>query len=236
MSDNFNSRFKAYLVDHALLGVEAQTLAPYFLKLPKDLSEWRVCHVAYFFLVYFNHRAPKRNWFQVKCSDLLPVGEILRHGIFDQALVWMCHVQIRKIPQCFHLGLKQWSDEGWPMIITDQCLTPWDILDMQSQGKRVIGIHLALAQGGKRVDGRRDAFEFALHDLAHAFHFFNDNSQYQEQVLFFQYLNDVLKRPDWQDKMKENKQFLTKMHYIMADMNSHPAHLHQTLAAVMAEV
>ncbi|MFO1526302.1 MAG: hypothetical protein U1F16_10060 [Turneriella sp.] len=95
-----------------------------------------------------------------------------------------------------------------------------------------VDIEAALA--GRPVGGTRDAFEFALHDLSHAYTFFQPYYDPQGQADFFAKLNHDV--PALSPLAEVDTKFAADLEYCMADMNSHPEHLRQYLRGVIVEM
>jgi hypothetical protein len=90
---------------------------------------------------------------------------------------------------------------------------------------------LQRAARGELVDGYRDAFEFLLHDLLHADLFFKDIETHEHQKSFFSQLKETILREKLLDVADEL--FLRDLAYLMADMNSHRAHLEAHFKAIL---
>jgi len=59
------------------------------------------------------------------------------------------------------------------VILTDRELEPEEMLGLQATKKRAITLSIENALGGIFVYGR-DAFEFLLHDISHAYTFYSN--------------------------------------------------------------
>ena len=117
------------------------------------------------------------------------------------------------------------------LILKTDIPTSKEMLSMQAKGKRYITIDFSKAIAGNLVDDKRDAFEFVLHDLEHAYCFFKKENEYEKQILFYKSIqtNYHLLEP----LTKENTQFKEDLEYCISDMNSHPDHLLNYLKAIL---
>ncbi|HMV42350.1 MAG TPA: hypothetical protein PK079_15945 [Leptospiraceae bacterium] len=106
-----------------------------------------------------------------------------------------------------------------------------EMLELQSCGKRYITIDFENAFNGSLIEEKRDAFEFVLHDLEHAYCFFKKENDYERQIAFFSSVNKNyhLLEPI----LKESEQFRKDFDYCVSDMNSHPDHLISYFKAIL---
>jgi hypothetical protein len=108
-----------------------------------------------------------------------------------------------------------------------------EMLAIQADGARIVTIDLAAAIAGGPVASTRDAFEFALHDLGHAYAFYLPEYEPDGQVRFFNLLQKDL--PLLEPLANADVKFAADLEYCMADMNTHPEHLRQYLRGVIIE-
>ena len=139
--------------------------------------------------------------------------------------------RIRLLPQAIFDVLWKWGQEECDLLLWDRIPTPFEMLEYQSQGKRIVTMDLQKASQGELVDGQRDAFEFLLHDLLHADLFFKDNETHEQQRSFFSQLKETILREKLLNSADDL--FLRDLAYLMADMNSHRAHLEAHFRAIL---
>lgn len=230
----FASRFKAYLIPHHQLKEEAVRLTPHLQELPQDwaLNPARAPELAFRLLTLFlESRAPGRWWRRrqsrlAERPSLMEFWELGPH-LFNQDF------QIAHLPASLQTFLVQWQREKLPLLWLKQAPQPLDLLIEQTQGRRVLTFCFSRAQSGALVDGRRDSFEFMLHDLIHASLFFGDH--HQEQVAFFKAFLAWQQR--WFAKSDGDEIFQQELDYVMSDMNSVPQHmLASTQASLISRV
>lgn len=220
------SRFKAYLVPVAALKAEAQNLAPYlqefraqYLAGTITAAEWATLFV----FLYLNQRHPHTPWWMKKQNPW--AGEknyFLAH--------WLKNYQFKKLPDSIARALYYWQQGEYKIIFKDKMISPYEMLQYQARGERVVTLAYQEAEEGLLVDGARDALEFLLHDLVHADLFFETKEKWQEQKSFFQSVLTLVDQGQLIEEQK-NPQFQQDFHYLISDMNSHPAHLAAMLKA-----
>lgn len=139
----------------------------------------------------------------------------------------------RQLPQSVFEVLWAWSQQKYDLHLFSTMPTPLQMLTYQANGARVVTLDLSAAVRGELVDGKRDAFEFLLHDLIHADLFFRDVNLHEQQKEFFGFLLLQIER----FKLLEHADdlFLQDLHYLMSDMNSHRAHLQAHWEAILIQ-
>jgi hypothetical protein len=132
-------------------------------------------------------------------------------------------VTVPGMPGSIWQVLGGWLSGQLKLTLSNKYLDASTILSAQSEGHRYVTVDLAAALAGEAVGDARDAFEFCLHDLGHAFAFFNPGYDPGGQVRFFRALQSDL--TVLQNYTRDDSLFAQALEYCMADMNSHPAHL-----------
>ncbi|MFN9066181.1 MAG: hypothetical protein ACK5V3_03060 [Bdellovibrionales bacterium] len=136
---------------------------------------------------------------------------------------WKGHTdRIRRALIHWHLGL-------YPLVLYKKIPNPKELLELQAQGKRVVTVFFE-AEDWKKEWGKFSAWEFTVHDLIHADHFFQDPHLHQQQTRFY---NFILQ--NWQHPFLSPLHTQSGFEYLISDMNSHPQHLLQTLSALVIE-
>lgn len=139
--------------------------------------------------------------------------------------------RILKLPGEIQEFLKILPVNNYNILLTDRELDPEDMLKLQSEGRRAVTLSFANALSGRFIHAR-DAFEFLLHDVSHAYTFFSNIYLHKEQVDFFKKLRRYGKLFD---PYKKINNFIIKFNYLISDMNSHPEHLNAYLLAILRE-
>ena len=135
--------------------------------------------------------------------------------------------QIPGLPGMIPKILEDWCRGRVDLRLAAKSVSAYAMLEAQAAGWRYVTVDLEAAQAGEPVEGDRDAFEFALHDLGHAYAFFKADYHPQGQVAFFREL--IADLGTLAPYAESNAQFAADLEYCMSDMNSHPEHLRQYL-------
>jgi hypothetical protein len=141
--------------------------------------------------------------------------------------------QIPGLPGMIPKILEDWREGKADLRLAAKPVSPRAMLEAQAAGWRYVTVDLEAALAGESVEGDRDAFEFALHDLGHAYAFFKADYQPREQTEFFKALLTDL--DTLAPYAEADDKFAQDLEYCMADMNSHPQHLRQYLRGVLIE-
>jgi hypothetical protein len=245
------SRFKNYLIDTDALGEESKRLVSHFeelQKITKSLQLVSAEQVLIFVLVYLFQRKGDQ-WMMpsgqsvghgepVNTSDGVRINCLQDHFGFlkgFKATTYLMDIaveyRIRLLPQAIFDVLWKWGQGECELLLWDHIPTAFEMLDYQSKGQRIVTMDLQKASRGELVDGHRDAFEFLLHDLLHADLFFKDSETHGQQKSFFSQLKETILREKLLDVADEL--FLRDLAYLMADMNSHRAHLEAHFKAIL---
>jgi hypothetical protein len=126
-------------------------------------------------------------------------------------------------------ALYQWSHGRYPLLRFKTIPTPFELLKVQATGKRVVTVFSQQEEWSKTY-GDKNAFEFVLHDLVHAEHFFERKDWSEGQRQFYDF---VLRNWNHPLTSMTRKQCPEQFDYLISDMNSHPKHLFQTFEALM---
>ena len=140
-----------------------------------------------------------------------------------------CSYQWKKIQARIQWVLELWLKRPLPLKVTDKVITPYEMLEEQSLGWRVVTLPFDYAEDEEVVPGKHP-LEFVLHDLEHAERFFHSEVNYYGQVGFYHHLQGSVAAGFWQ-KLLLNKDFEKAFYYLMSDMNTHCAHMLKYLRA-----
>lgn len=151
----------------------------------------------------------------------------------DLGLSEFCNqIKIKPLPKTAHSALFHFQQRNYPMIITQSEPSPYELLDIQIGGKRVVTFEPNFKLWPDLMYEKRDPLSFWIHDLIHAEHFFESDLKKHSQIAFYKFAKDVSDLPSIQNLL-QSEAFAEKFHYIISDMNSHPLHLMVTLKAVI---
>ncbi len=245
------SRFKHYLISPASLREESGSVAPAVAELTKLSAKYELAPAeqVLFFILIFLHQRKGDSWIMPSGKKVAPFTSQIRQGVRTSSIDSAClasfkklkhseffldiavEFRIRLLPQAIFDVLWKWSRGDCELLLWSRVPTPFEMLDLQSQGKRIVTMDLEKAARGELVDGQRDAFEFLLHDLLHADLFFKDGQSHQQQTTFFAQLKEIILRESLLET--SDPLFLKDLSYLMSDMNSHRAHLEAHFKAIL---
>jgi hypothetical protein len=128
-------------------------------------------------------------------------------------------------------ALYRWSCGRYPLLRWKTIPTPLELLEVQAQGRRGVTV-FSNPQEWEQNHQNKSAFEFVIHDLVHADHFFEKDDWQEGQQVFYQF---ILSR--WNEPLIQAIRQLcpNSFDYLISDMNSHPLHLMRTLHALSLE-
>ena len=132
----------------------------------------------------------------------------------------VCLFKWKKFQARIQWILELWLKQALPLKVTDEVITPYQMLEEQSRGWRIITLKKPLA--------------FVLHDLEHAERFFHDEHNYYGQVGFYNRLQESVADGFWSEHLK-NPDFEKAFFYLMSDMNTHCVHMLKYLRAVLCD-
>lgn len=139
---------------------------------------------------------------------------------------------LRSFPVRAQRAVFWWLMGQYPLLLCEQIPSAYEMLKLQSQGKRVIWLPQTPEQFRHYFHGK-DPLQFVIHDLKHADEFFADTPCYTEQVLFYQRVLRLFEEGVFDLLIDADPLFKEEFEYVIADMNSHPQHLKMTLNAIV---
>jgi hypothetical protein len=217
-------------------------------RLPVLASRWRAgeCDAAVFAALYFLHwqiathgqafasrkhkndpRPDADEWLVMLAASQ---GETRRARLLD----WLERYQFRGVIGNVPVALVQWLRGAWPLILREDIPSPRDILRWQASGTRAVTVITAWPRAREPVLNKSDAFAFFRHDLEHAYKFYHSPALYTGQCAFFARLETAVDRGVFAPYF-DDAEFVTRFHYLMSDMNTHPEHSRQYLRAILIE-
>ena len=149
-------------------------------------------------------------------------------------LDWLERYQFRGVIGNVPVALVQWLRGAWPLILREDIPKPLDVLRMQARGTRAVTLITAWPRAREPVLNKSDAFAFFRHDLEHAYKFYHSPALYAGQCAFFAKLEAAVDRGVFAPSF-DDAEFVTRFHYLMSDMNTHPEHSRQYLRAILIE-
>jgi hypothetical protein len=149
-------------------------------------------------------------------------------------LDWLERYQFRGVIGNVPVALAQWLRGAWPLILREDIPKPLDVLRMQARGTRAVTLITAWPRAREPVLNKPDAFAFFRHDLEHAYKFYHSPALYAGQRGFFARLEAAFDRGVFAPYF-DDAEFVTRFHYLMSDMNTHPEHSRQYLRAILIE-
>lgn len=121
----------------------------------------------------------------------------------------------------------------YPILLLWQKPHPWELLDVQAQGYRVINLYTCYQDFTN--DGntpRWDPGTFVLHDLKHAYEFFEDPKRYLGQILLYRLVAQLRTHKDFLARLDSHGDWAKAFYYLISDMNTHPIHWLKTAEAI----
>lgn len=143
-----------------------------------------------------------------------------------------CH-RIKALPESCFRSLCFMVDRKYPLKISSGVVSPFDLLQIQLSGERIVSIDEDFESWPSRLYSGRDFLGFVLHDLIHADHFFRESQHRDGQLGFFRFVSAILDEPILNEMLEGSAEFKAGFEYIISDMNSHPLHLFQTLHSML---
>lgn len=152
----------------------------------------------------------------------------------ERLLDWLERYQFRCVLDSVPVALVQWLRGAWPLVAREDIPAALEVLRMQARGCRPVTMITAWPLARERMLTKPNAFAFFLHDLEHAYKFCHSPRLYAGQCDFLARLEAAIDRGVFAPYI-DDAGFLTRFHYLMSDMNTHPEHSRQYLRAVLIE-
>jgi hypothetical protein len=167
-----------------------------------------------------------------ECRALLETADGERRRV--RVLDWLERYQFRGVTGNVPDALVQWLRGAWPLHLRENIPKPLDVLRMQARGTRAVTVITVWPRAREPVLNKSDAFAFFLHDLEHAYKFYHSPALYAGQCAFFAGLEAAFDRGVFAPYFDDDE-FVTRFHYLMSDMNTHPEHSRQYLRAILIQ-
>ena len=133
-----------------------------------------------------------------------------------------------------NLALCAWLRVAWRLCLWERIPSSAQMLRMQAQGWRAVTVLAGEARAQRPVLDKPDALAFMVHDLEHAYKFFHDPALQAGQMRFFGAVERLIASGELQGYCADPL-FAAKFEYLIADMNTHPAHSLHYLNAILIE-
>lgn len=141
-------------------------------------------------------------------------------------------IRFRGVPESSRLALLHYLEGQYPLQLYFFIPTIEEVFSMQKQGRRCVTFFKTKNEILQLYHGR-DVVSFIIHDLMHAHEFYDNRKMAQQQIGFYHFLDKALHTSEITNLYESNKDFQTKLQYIMSDMNSYCGHLIKTLHAAV---
>jgi len=237
---SLTGKYRKLLIPHDRLADEARELREALQYLQNAHRSGQLSDAeftAFFVLLFAARRAYGTTWRDDRRSEKLKAilswidNETTPEA--DALPASLSALQLPGMPGMIFSVLSDWLQGKIGLKLVDHATSAAEMLAAQAEGWRYITVDLAAATRGETVEDKRDAFEFALHDLGHAWAFFKSDYEPAGQVAFFRLLQNDL--PQLAALSASDEKFAADLEYCMSDMNSHPEHLRQYLRGVIIE-
>lgn len=156
----------------------------------------------------------------------------LKPNLTIKAALNVC--RIKPLPEAALRSLYRLTDSNYSVKILNYVPTPYELLNVQTNGYRVISFNEDHKMWPIEFYGERDFLSFILHDLIHADHFLNNEFYKKGQLGFYKIVQSIWHNNSLQTMML-SCEFKMGFEYIISDMNAHPMHLVKTLKALLFE-
>lgn len=140
--------------------------------------------------------------------------------------------RIKHLPILSQLTLRDWYHHPQRLVVFTHIPSPFEILELQAQGKRVLTLFQNEEDFLKIYEHRRNAYNFFVHDLEHAARFFNSNEILLPQKIFSQIL---LKSYVTIKNVSHDETYTKNLNYLISDMNTHIIHMLKYLKHIFLE-
>jgi hypothetical protein len=147
---------------------------------------------------------------------------------------WFERYQFRGVIPNVPAALVHWLRGQWSLRLLEHIPSPFEVLRMQTVGERPVTVITDFPRMLQPVATKKNAYEFVLHDLEHAYKFFYDAHLHTVQRGVFGVLHHALRAGVF-DRYLVERRFRERFTYLISDMNTHPAHALHYLRAILVE-
>ena len=143
---------------------------------------------------------------------------------------FLSRIRFRGIPDSARQALMQWLEKKYPLHLFFYIPSIGEVFNMQKWGGRCVSFFMN-AQSIIQLHHDRDVISFIVHDLIHANEFYSNKEMAEQQIGFYQWLDEIKNIPDLQLLIQESNGFRERWEYLLSDMNSYCGHLLKTFHA-----
>jgi hypothetical protein len=149
------------------------------------------------------------------------------HKLFDS-------LSFKSLPKAALDTLTFWAKGDWSCVLATRVLRPLEVLHLQAQGKRCVGLFFEKKELSQLILGEKSPFDFFLHDLIHAERFFARQGDFLGQKGFY-HLMEQSYQDAFRPLMVKDPFFQEKLEYLISDMNTYCGHQFFYLKAILIE-
>ena len=117
----------------------------------------------------------------------------------------------------------------WEVSLYEDIPTPEKVLQDQINGKRCLTSITSEKLLSDAILNERDGLSFFIHDLEHAFNYFQSPELFQSMRGFYLYMKQLRTLNITKRLLKIHRQFKNQFHYAESDMNAYGPHLFKFL-------
>jgi hypothetical protein len=178
----------------------------------------------------------EKNFLQIKnkTAQKMPTLSLIENFDFIDTHLFFTNYSLRKIKEKAQLALAAILNNKFHVVLTEDVLAPYDLLKMQAQGKRVVGLHFDHKTRSQSILTKKNGLHFAIHDLEHAWEFFHDSKLYQIQIGTFRLLLK-LEQDSFFKQLKDDTELRERYFYLIIDMNTHWGHTLMFMQALLLD-
>lgn len=165
---------------------------------------------------------------------LSELGTVNSTPLADWLLPRLESCQFKGIIPNVPAALVAWLCGAWPLTLLERIPSPREVLNCQVAGTRPVTLMACYPRLLEPVLGKANGLDFMVHDLEHAYKFFQDESLHQLQRNFFALLSRA-EQEGILNPYPEDSIFAAQIDYLISDMNTHPVHGLRFVAASLVE-
>jgi hypothetical protein len=148
------------------------------------------------------------------------------------AFDFLKQIRFRGIPDSARQALLQWLEKKYPLHLFLYIPTVGEVFNMQKWGGRCVSFFIQ-SKDIIKLHHDRDVISFIVHDLIHAHEFYSNQERANQQIGFYQWLDEIKDFSEIQNLISKSKGFRERWEYLLSDMNSYCGHLLKTLHAAI---
>ena len=151
-------------------------------------------------------------------------------GLKINLVDYLNQIRFRGIPDSARQSLLQWLQKQFPLHLLFYIPSVQEVFSMKKSGGRCVSF-FALAKDLTILHHNRDVISFIVHDLIHAHEFYANKEMAQQQIGFYQWLDEIRNIAELQYLIVHSEGFRERWEYLLSDMNSYCGHLLKTFHA-----